>query len=66
MGKLGQGKRTQFGPPGSMKVALDALGDNGGSGTIASTGILHENHGLILRSGFAALAAIDASSCRRR
>ena len=43
-----------------MKVALDALGDNGGSGTIASTGILHENHGLILRSGFAALAAIDA------
>ena len=59
-GQTGSGKTyTQFGPPKSMKRALDALGEDGGIDTISPVGVVQKSHGLILRTGFAALAAVD-------
>lgn len=59
-GQTGSGKtHTVFGPPKSMKVASDDLGADGGVGTISSNGVLKPEHGMILRTGFAALAAVN-------
>ena len=59
-GQTGSGKTyTQFGPPHAMKEALESLGENGGVGTISSSGIMHDKYGFILRAGFEGLAAIS-------
>ena len=64
-GQTGSGKTyTQFGPPKSMKKALEALGEGGGIGTISPADVVQKCHGLILRTGFAALAAVDAINKR--
>ena len=58
-GQTGSGKTyTQFGPPHSMKKAFDSLGKNGGVGTISSDGIMSDNYGFILRTGFEGLKAV--------
>jgi hypothetical protein len=58
-GQTGAGKTfTMFGPPYAMAAAAKALG-GGGSG-IAADGILVDDHGFILRSGFEALAAVES------
>ena len=62
-GQTGSGKTfTMFGPPHSMAHAAAALG--GGGGTISGEGILRDEHGFILRSGYLpALCANSPSYC---
>lgn len=56
-GQTGSGKTfTMFGPPFSMEKAAADLGGGSGEGVE----VLKPEHGLILRSGLEALAAVDA------
>ena len=58
-GQTGSGKTyTMFGPPHSMAAASSTLGD-GGKGTISSAGVMKEDYGFILRTGFEALGALE-------
>lgn len=58
-GQTGSGKTfTMFGPPLSMEEAARNLGTNG-KNTISSEGILSDEHGFILRSGFDALQIVS-------
>ena len=57
-GQTGSGKTyTMFGPPYSMEKAAKELGSGGQ--TISPDGILKEEHGFTLRSGFDALKIIQ-------
>ena len=59
-GQTGSGKTfTMFGPPFAMEQAAKALSPELGRGT-SGEGIVLPEHGVILRSGFEALAALDA------
>ena len=63
-GQTGSGKTfTMFGPPFSMKKAAESL-ERGDGGRISCDGILREEHGIILRAGFEALAACQALNAR--
>ena len=62
-GQTGSGKTyTMFGPPFSMEKALKELGSGGQS--ISADGILKEQHGFTLRSGFDALQAVQDYNSR--
>ena len=65
-GQTGSGKTyTQFGPPKSMTGALNGLGECGGQGVISEDGIMSDDYGFILRTGFAALQAVAAINQHR-
>ena len=75
-GQTGSGKTfTMFGPPRAMAEAASALGDGGcggggggggsggsggGGGTVSGEGVMRDEYGFILRTGFEALAAVEA------
>ena len=42
-----------------MKKAMESLGENGGVGTISSDGIMSDDYGFILRTGFEGLKAVS-------
>jgi hypothetical protein len=63
-GQTGSGKTyTMFGPPLSMEIAAKKLGNNG-KNTISPEGILSEDHGFILRTGFDALNMVSDLNSR--
>ena len=60
-GQTGSGKTfTMFGPPHAMAEVASVLGADGGRGTIAGDDVVQDEHGFILRTGFEALAAVEA------
>lgn len=59
-GQTGAGKTfSAFGPPHSMARASRAVREGAGD-AVAAADVLREEHGFVLRAGFAALAAVEA------